>query len=480
MNTRRISRRDFMRNAILTSAGIYMAGCGMSSTSKPASSPTVSSQATHVRMQGTLQIAFVGTQVANSQKVIAQDFEKAHPGVKINFLPIQGKDWNDYFTKILTQIASGSVPDLMTVATEGIQLFAGKGLAYPLDEFVKQDKEAIREYFADVHPSLVEAMMYQGHLYALPFDFNAANMFLNMNLFSQAGIEYPRGNWTKDDFYDIAKKIAALGGDGAPYGYGWVIRLWGSWTPWIYNNRSNLLKEDKWQGGQWLWDTFYPDNPAAKGRSGGWRWGEPIANTPENVEALDFMVQLAKEHITPSISAGGGGLLQGFFTSDKLGMTPAGGFWAGGLHNAGMKPDEFDVQFFPKWQTQRHLFGTAGLVMMEKSKNKDLAWEYIKYWVSKPVMQYILSNNDTTPVRRSLATAKQYANTGPKHWSVFYDTLTKFPDTAPIPAPTWYERMNTIFTKYTSLAMSFSQTPQQALDNMQKEMEQAYEQEGGK
>ena len=91
---------------------------------------------------------------------------------------IQGADWKDFFSKILTMVAAGTPPDVVYVATEGAQLFADK-LAEPLDDYVRRDATDMSEYFDDVHPSLLEAFMYQGSLYQLPLDWNAANMYLN-------------------------------------------------------------------------------------------------------------------------------------------------------------------------------------------------------------------------------------------------------------------------------------------------------------
>ena len=68
-------------------------------------------------------------------------------------------------------------------------------------------------------------------------------------------------------------------------------------------------------------------------------------------------------------------------------------------------------------------------------------------------------------------TAQRYAPTGPKHWQVFYDTLDKNPDTAPIPAPPESNPMTTVFTKYSGLAMTQEMTPKAALDAMQKDLE---------
>ncbi|HEU5104150.1 MAG TPA: sugar ABC transporter substrate-binding protein [Roseiflexaceae bacterium] len=416
-----------------------------------------------------LLAAVGGTQVGENTKKLAESFQAKHPGVEIEFMPLQGRDHEEYFSKILAQIAAGRIPDMTTIATEGTQLFAGQGLGYPLDDYVKRDAEAMKEYFADVHPSLVEAMMYEGSLYTLPNDFNAANMYFNMNLLREAGLELPKEDWTKDDFYNMAKQLTKK--EKQVYGYQWVNRLWGGWMPWIFVNGTNLLTEERAPGGEWLWSTFYKDDPSVKNRGGGWRWNAAKANDPANLEALEFMVQLQQEGLTPTAELGGGESVQGFFTGGQLAMTPAGGFWAGGLHNAGMKPDAFDVQYWPKWKSQRHQFGTAGWVMFEQAKNKDLVWEFMKFVNTKEAMQGFFEGNPTTPVRRSMMTAERYATTGPKNWHVFYDTLDKFPETAPIPAPPESNAMTQIFTKYTGLAVTAEQKPKDALDAMQKELE---------
>jgi ABC-type glycerol-3-phosphate transport system substrate-binding protein len=437
--------------------------------------------------QQTLRVAFEGTAVSPLDQQLAEDFKAQFPEANVEFIPIQGADWNEYFAKVLTMIASGTVPDIMSVATEGTQLFAGQQLSAPLDDYITRDQSEMEEYFSDVHPSLVEAMMFHGSLYQLPRDFNAANMYLNTTLFQDAGIEYPDADWDKDTFYDIAKSLTAESG-GPPFGYGWTNRLWGSWMPWIFVNGGNLLTEERAPGGEWLWDTFYAGSDVtaspvagasatpAEGepiqRGGGWIWEAPQANSPEVVEALEFVVQLAQEGITPSVSEGGGDLLQGFFTSNNLGMTPAGGFWAGGLNEAGMAPDAFDVQLFPRWKSQRHQFGTAGYIILQASQSKDLAWEYLKYSVSKPAMEVAFAGNFSTPVRRSMMTAERYESTGPEHWQVFYDTLDKHPDTAPIPAPPQANEITSIFMRHTSTALTFAGTPQEALDEMQRELEE--------
>ena len=455
------SRRKFLKVAGAGLAGATLLGapgCGGDSAST----------------EGTLRIALFGSRSdAQRRQEMVPLFKKKFPDVDVEYVPIQGEDWEEFFSKVLTQLAAGDPPDITFVATEGTQLFAEEGIAVPLDDYVKRDEEEMREYFSDVHPTLVEAMMYEGSLYELPIDFNAANMYYNTGLLEEAEFDHPDPNWTKDDFYNIAKAFRGK----AAAGYNWVNRLWGSWTPWIFNNESNLLTEERAPGGDWLWDTFYKDEPDAKNRGGGWRWEEPKANAAANVEALEFMLELQRENIAPKPDLGGGETLQGFFASDKIAMTPGGGFWAGGLSAAGMEPGSFDVQLFPRWKSQRHLFGTAGYMIMEASENKDLAWEYIKFLASKEAMNIELEGNFSTPTRKSMMTAERYAQTGPEHWQVFYDTLTEHPDTAPIPAPPQANPMTTIFTSYTSQAATGSKTAKQVLDAMQRDLEELFARE---
>ena len=80
--------------------------------------------------------------------------KKADKNADLKVVGYNGTDWNDFFAKILTQIAAGAPPDIVGVATEGVQLMAGKDLAIPLDDYVKRDIAELKEMFADVDPIL--------------------------------------------------------------------------------------------------------------------------------------------------------------------------------------------------------------------------------------------------------------------------------------------------------------------------------------
>ncbi|MET3143663.1 UNVERIFIED_ORG: ABC-type glycerol-3-phosphate transport system substrate-binding protein [Arthrobacter sp. UYEF2] len=459
--------REFSRRTALGALGAGIVGATV------ASWPRLSGSDIPGRGDNSLSIAIMGTSADAAARQRAIDaFTRLHPDIRVKVQAIQAVDWKDFFTKILTMVAAGTPPDVVYVATEGAQLFADK-LAHPLDEYLRRDAADVAEFFDDVHPSLVEAFMYKGSLFQLPMDWNAANMYYNTTAFGQAGLERPADDWTNVDFRNnLAAMRKVRPSDFTPY-Y-WTNRLFGGVVPWLYANDTSFLKETRSTGGDWLWDSFYANDPSRNLRSGGYQWLEPNADDPRVFETFDYLRGLVKDGLGVRPEEGGGSSLVGLFASNRVGATPAGGYWVQGLHVAGMKANDYDVQFFPKWKTQRHQFGTAGYAIMKTAKDKDAAWEWIKFSASREAMELIFPNPITTPARRSMVNEALYAGKGPVHWKVFYETLDKYPTTGPIPAPPQQAAVETALMKNVSLAVSGDERQlKQALESMQRDLELA-------
>ncbi|KAB8165803.1 extracellular solute-binding protein [Streptomyces sp. 3MP-14] len=420
-----------------------------------------------------LTVATLGSSVdPAAQRALRDGFQELHPEIQVRLIAVQATDWPDFFAKILTQIAAGTAPDVVYVATEGVQLFA-ENLGVALDDRVRRDADELREYFADVHPSLVESMMYEGSLYQLPVEFNAADMYLNTSVLRSAGLDMPPPHWERDDFTALLTELRAAGGSGfTPY-Y-WTNRLWGGVVPWLFVNDTNILAESRAPGGGWLWDAFYPGEAAA-GRGGGYRWTTPQATSDRVVEVYEYLTELIQRGLCSRPEGGSGNNLVGVFSTGRVGVTPAGGFWAGGLHEAGMDRDGYDVTFFPRWRGQRHQFGGAGYALLRTSKKPDEAWEFIKYSVRRDVLEALFQSNQTTPARRSMLDAERYRATGPAGWRAFYDTLDAFPDTGPIPAPPQVTEVELALTKHTGTALGSPRAVRPALRAMQNDLEAAME-----
>jgi multiple sugar transport system substrate-binding protein len=483
MTPRLLSRRRLIGLLGVTMAAPLLSACGGAApaapaggAAKPAAEPAATSapapaaaRAPAAAKDVTIRIALNGTpEKANGMKGVTERFEAANTGIKLEYVPVQAAEWDEYYGKIVTLLASGQQLDLTEVSTEGMHLSASKEIIQPIDSLVQAEKAELQEYFSDVAPALVEAMMYKGSLYLLPQLHGTAVIFYNNRIFKAAGIERPPDDWSTEQFLEISKKITAA--KPGTYAFGWPNRHWGGAIPWLYISGANLYTESHAPGGEWVWNTFYANDPNAKGRGGGFEWGEPTANDPKNVEALQFLSDLTNQHkVAPAPS--GFDDLANFFASDKLAMLPAHRFMVGRLKNAGVGPDDFDVMLMPKWRTQRHQFGTSSWGLMKGTKSPEAAWAAMKWIVRKDELDRWVAGGVHTSPRRSVANdPQQHEGIGPKHWQVFYDALDKRPDTGPIPAPVEMKEMITIFVKYVGLVMANELPAKDAMDKTQAEL----------
>ncbi|HEU4545758.1 MAG TPA: sugar ABC transporter substrate-binding protein [Microlunatus sp.] len=455
---------DLSRRALLGLAGAGALGFA-------ASWPRLTAQDIPGRGADALTVAILGTaQDAEARTGLVRAFNEQHPDIPVRIVAVQGQDWSNFFAKILTMVAAGTPPDVCVVATEGAQLFAER-LAQPLDDYVRRDAAELQDFFDDVHPSLVEAFMYQGSLFQLPMDFNAANVYYNTGALEKAGLERPADNWTHEDFLDVARAMRQGNADSF-LPFFWTNRLWGGVVPWLYVNDTSFLAETTSTGGQWLWSQFYPNDPTSSRRGGGYEWLEAAANTPRVTESFEFLRQMIDEGLSSVPAQGGGNELVARFAQGVVGMTPAGGFWVEGLNSGGMGESDFDVSFFPRWKGQRHQFGAAGYAMMRTSQRKDAAWEWIKFCATKEAMQIAMPSPNTTPTRRSMVDEAFYSGLGPKHWRVFYDTLDRFPTTGPIPAPPQQAAVETALIKNVTPALTGPRDNlTNALNTLQRDLE---------
>ncbi|MFT3876827.1 MAG: sugar ABC transporter substrate-binding protein [Propioniciclava sp.] len=454
---------DLSRRAVIGLAGLGAIGTAVSW-------PRLTGADIPGRGQKALTVALFGTQQdALARQKLVDGFQKKNPGIAVRIVAIQGQDWSEYFAKILTMIAAGTPPDVVTVATEGTQLFASR-MAHPIDEYVQRDADEMKEYFDDVHPSLIESFLYKGHLYQLPDNFNAANVFYNTQALERSGMGRPDENWDIDDFFTLARAMKK-GASGTFLPYFWNNRLWGGVVPWLYVNQTSFLTEEKAPGGEWFWEKFYPGIPP---RGGGYLWENADALNERTVESFSVLQRLVSEGLAANPAQGGGNELVALFSTGQVGMTPAGGFWVKGLKEAGVGNDDYDVTFFPKMRGQRHQFGAGGYAIMATSERKDEAWQWLKYCVSYEGMAIAHPDPDSSIPRRSLNTERYNAGVGPKHWQVFYDTLEKFPDTGPMPAPPQQAAVESALIK--NVVTTITNGPdgvRRGLETMQRDLELA-------
>ncbi|MGW4728111.1 ABC transporter substrate-binding protein [Streptomyces shenzhenensis] len=118
---------------------------------------------------------------------------------------LQGSPFNDYWTKISTQLGTSAAPCIVTMQSLRVNQFS-EGLL-PLDDLIKStgfDTAAFDE-------GAMKALAVDGKQYAIPYDTGPLLLFYNKDAFAKAGVDAPKPGWTVNDFETAATALKKNG-----------------------------------------------------------------------------------------------------------------------------------------------------------------------------------------------------------------------------------------------------------------------------
>jgi len=388
-------------------------------------------------------------EVIDGWKKTLANFVAENPDIEINYVAVSGATWGEYLDKVAILVAGGERPDTIWVATEGMLFLHNKGFMRPLDPYIEKDKEELKEYFDDVDPALLEADIIEGKTYGLPYSWNNMVIWYNTKMFDEAGVPYPKANWTRDEFVAVGKKLTIdRDRDGTPDQYGFAVEpgYFTSTIPWIYSRGTNLLSEDL---------------------------SRSNADDPKVIEVMQFMQDLIYKHkVAPTPGFGPTFTL---FMAGQIAM-----FGAGRWPIMSFVPEGFtdcDIQYWPKWEKEiprTTLFGLDAFPILSTSRNPEATWKFIKYMARKEVQAKFVGEKGAPigniPVRRSLATSDKMGIFPPKSYKIFYDSLVNF-NAKPVPAPITFTKVENIWLRYVSLILANEITAKEGCLKAHKEID---------
>ena len=129
---------------------------------------------------------------------VADMVTQKYPNIKIQF---ETTPFDDYWTKLTTQAASGSTPCVIGLQGQRAPQFGN--LLVPLDDYMSQAGVKAADYV----PSITKNLQFEGKQVALPYDVGPFIMFYNKDAFKAAGLKEPAIGWTTDDFMADAKAL---------------------------------------------------------------------------------------------------------------------------------------------------------------------------------------------------------------------------------------------------------------------------------
>lgn len=129
-------------------------------------------------------------------------FERENPGITVNYQYIP---YSSYETKVLTELASGTGPDVLLVPDTDFGVFADSGRLENLSPLYHKHLYGLN--VNNFIPSLVRASTVNGKLFYVIKDWAPDVMYYNKTLFRKANVPYPSSGWTWQGFLRDAKKL---------------------------------------------------------------------------------------------------------------------------------------------------------------------------------------------------------------------------------------------------------------------------------
>jgi len=170
---------------------------------------------------------------------LIDEFNKSQDQIYVNQ---QALDWGQYYNKLLAAMLAGNPPDLAIMHKSSLPDYVQRGTVLPLNNYMSSSLKQ------DYLQNILQAVTFNGQIYAFPLDTHPLVLYYNKNVLKQAGFVDSKGQVilpkTFEEFYSFCKQIKQKTGK---YGFsiedanGLGERLWLT----IYRNLGGALEDSK-------------------------------------------------------------------------------------------------------------------------------------------------------------------------------------------------------------------------------------------
>ncbi|HEY3079058.1 MAG TPA: sugar ABC transporter substrate-binding protein [Chloroflexota bacterium] len=317
----------------------------------PTTAPAAAKPATGPAQEGTLRL--LTTHGAVQQPVIKASLDRFKQ--KYPKITVQHEDITEgYYDKLNTQVASGTLPDVVNLRTFDMYDWYRKKSLLDLTPYINADGEF--DVKKIVKP-ILDSCYHEGKYWGMPYDASVVVLFYNKDMFDKAGVKYPDASWTWDKVNEAAKAMTSGSGATATFGLA---------SPPPMNS--------------WLFEPFLHQ---AGGRFANKERTAFATDTPEATAAIQWVADLVlKNKVAPTPEQG---TAINLFNVGRGGMVFNGQWNIPGFREA--LKFNWDVAALPggpKGKAQITHGGTY--IGYGKTKVPDLSWTMIK-WIAGPDWQ---------------------------------------------------------------------------------------------
>ncbi|MDR3710661.1 MAG: extracellular solute-binding protein [Capsulimonadaceae bacterium] len=178
---------------------------------------------------------------------------------------------NSGMEKVIVQSLAGNGPDVLDCyGPEQMDAYVAAGVAWDVTDELKKRGVDVPHNVWSVN---VGNCIKNGRVYGAPTNSGANALWVNRDLFKNAGLPLPKGPWTWDQFIPLAEKLTLHDASGRITQYGLLVD-WYQWPQFVFQYGGHV---------------YSPDGTRC------------VLNTPQAAAGLQFLHDLVyKYHVMPS------------------------------------------------------------------------------------------------------------------------------------------------------------------------------------
>jgi multiple sugar transport system substrate-binding protein len=379
-NSKKLNRRDFLKMLGYGSAALGATGVLASCAQQPTPEPAAATEAVVdvMPLKGAkIKVLLESFQYHDYVKSRVAEFIQ-QTGIEVE---IEQVAFRVALQQIETELSAGSdAYDVVQMIFIKTQRWMRPGWIEPLDDLIARDSYDV----ADFIPALMDAHRWEGTQYSLPYLAESVQMMYRADKLTEAGLGVPQ------TFDELEQAMAAI--HNPPDFHGFVQRMQPAgvhfpFPAWLQGFGGNIFRD--------------PPNDLT-----------PTLNTSEALAAAENFLNLVKTYSiggtqmydSPECQAAMSQGQAGFYI-DALGqMGPIR------LPDQSTVADKVEISLVPAGPVARvPSIATHGYAIPKASKNKEAAWEFIKWALSRDFMfDASLLGGFPAVSRQSILTSPEY------------------------------------------------------------------------
>lgn len=380
-----LSRRSFLRLAAAGSAITAIAAC------QPAA-PGAQTDAAGGQSVAPTELRFIKLSMIDPVTAYFEDsaipgFEATNDNMSVT---VDMSDWGHLGEKLLTSFAGNLPVDLVETGSDWVGPYARRKQFMPLDDYIAADYEQEME---DFYPDMVAISLFEDKLMGLPYVLDIRTMLYRKDHFAEAGLDPDTPPDTWDNLVEYGQKLVQTDDQGNI-------------------TRAGYLMDASDPGGAWFefWYLVIQNGSNFIVPWGSWDPNDIVFNGPEGAEALQFLYDLVHKYKistltgmsskTPNLSA----LADGVASMDNNGSWEVGNWKL-------YQTDKLDLLGVgtPLMKKERLQYVCPNVYAIgTNTRAPEAAWELMKYMESKEVMTGMLTPDNASPPRISIAAEAEY------------------------------------------------------------------------